>query len=416
MTANPELTAVGDEALLEQMGTGILPQLPSEVYEDRFSRCRALMAERGLAVLIVYSGAMPFQACEWARYFANYVHPYWNGEAFIVIPHEGEPALLINYGFMLDVARETGPIKDVRSPVERFGAASRYAGLKEALQQILEERGVARGPVGLSFSGGQGDWSPAPLRPLFDDLLAGVEVQDAADLLTALILKKSAFDLELTRAASVIASEGMQAAFEAMEEGGRESDAYIAFQRAVIEAGADSPLFHYISQSGPSAHIALRPLAATARRLRRGDLFLIDAGICFRGYYADITRTAAIGELSEAGHRLYGATEEVVEEMVAELRPGVRAGRIAEILFDGIQKRGYTRTHPLIGHGIGTFVNEPPFVMPWNDFVIEEDMVINLEPAIYDPEVGGVRIEDPYLITHSGAERLTTISQECYIA
>jgi Xaa-Pro aminopeptidase len=217
MTRSPELAAIGDEALLEQMGSGILPQLPAEIYEDRFSRCRALMRERGLAVLIVYSGAMPFQACEWARYFANYVHPYWNGEAFIVIPHEGEPALLINYGFMLDVARETGPIKDVRSPVERFGAASRYAGLKEALQQILEER-------------------------------------------------------------------------------------------------------------------------------------------------------------------------------------------------------GYTRTHPLIGHGIGTFVNEPPFVMPWNDFVIEKDMVINLEPAIYDPEVGGVRIEDPYLITHSGAERLTTISQECYIA
>ncbi|HKP18539.1 MAG TPA: Xaa-Pro peptidase family protein [Gaiellaceae bacterium] len=405
-----------DERLVEQMGTGVLPQLPAEVYEDRFARCRALMAERGLEVLIVYSGAMPFQACEWARYFANYLHPYWNGEAFIVIPREGDPALLINYGFMLDVARETSPIKDVRSPVERFGAASRYAGLDEALKQILAERGVSNGPVGLSFSGGQGDWAPGPLRPLFEELLAGVEVHDAADLLTALILKKTAFDLELTRAASVIASDGMQAAFDAMEEGARESDAYLAFQRAVIEAGADSPLFHYISQSGPSAHIALRPLAATGRRLKRGDLFLIDAGICFQGYYADITRTAAISELSEAGRRLYRATEEVVEEMVSELRPGVRAGRIAEILFTGIEKRGYTRTHPLIGHGIGTFVNEPPFVMPWNEFVIEEDMVINLEPAIYDPEVGGVRIEDPYLITPTGAERLTTVPQECHIA
>jgi Xaa-Pro aminopeptidase len=409
-------TARRDETLVEQMGTGVLPQLPAEVYEDRFARCRGLMAERGLEVLIVYSGAMPFQACEWARYFANYLHPYWNGEAFIVIPLQGEPALLINYGFMLEVARKTSPIKDVRSPVERFGTASRYAGLKEALAQILTERGVSGGPVGLSFSGGQGDWSPAPLGPLFQELLGGVDVQEASDLLTALILKKSKFDLEMTRAASVIASDGMQTAFEAMEEGGRESDAYFAFQRAVIEAGADAPLFHYISQSGPSAHIALRPLAATARKLQRGDLFLIDAGICFQGYYADITRTAAIGELSAAGRRLYAATEEVVEEMVAELRPGVRAGRIAEILFEGIEKRGYTRTHPLIGHGIGTFVNEPPFVMPWNDFVIEKDMVINLEPAIYDPEVGGVRIEDPYLITQTGAERLTTVAQECYIA
>jgi Xaa-Pro dipeptidase len=215
---------------------------------------------------------------------------------------------------------------------------------------------------------------------------------------------------------SVLASDGMTTAFEAAGVGVPEYEPYLSFQRAVLEGGADSPLFHYVSQSGPSAHIALRPLAASGRRLQRGELFLADVGICLQGYYADITRTAAIGELSPAGERLYQATYDVVQEMVAELRPGVRAGRIADVLWEGIRKRGYTKSHVLIGHGIGHFVNEPPFIMSWNDFVIEEGMVINLEPAIYDDEVGGVRIEDPYLITASGAERLTTIDQGPYVA
>jgi Xaa-Pro aminopeptidase len=404
-----------DEALLEQMGTGIMPLHPEEVYADRLNRCRALMAEEGLSALIVYSGAMPFAAVEWARYFANFVHPYWNSEAFVVIPARGEPALVINYGFMVEPLQDQLPIKDVRSPVERFGNESRYAGLKESLEDILRDRGVEEGPIGLGLSGGQGDFSPAPLGPIFADLLGGVKTVDASGLLTKLILKKSPYDLQMMRAVSALISDGIRAAFEATEVGTREYVPYTAFQDEVLLGGADSPIFHYISQSGPAAHVALRPLAATGRKFESGDLFLIDAGICYQGYYADITRTAVVGELTDPAKRLYDATQDVVNEMLAELGPGVRAGRIAEILMDGIAARGYTRTHPLIGHGIGTFINEPPFIMPWNDFVIEEGMVINLEPAIYDPEVGGVRIEDPYLITADGNERLTTIPQEVWI-
>src|SRR6516165_2239173 len=67
-----------DVAFHDAVGSGVLPKLPTEVYEDRFERCRALMAERSLDVLVIYSAAMPFASCEWARYFANYVHPYWN--------------------------------------------------------------------------------------------------------------------------------------------------------------------------------------------------------------------------------------------------------------------------------------------------------------------------------------------------
>jgi Xaa-Pro aminopeptidase len=409
-------TGQPDLELLEAMGTGVVPKLPQEVYEDRLARCRALMAARGLTVLVVYSGAMEFAGREWARYFANYVHPYWNSETFVVVPLDGEPAFLINYGFMLDVAKAGCPFEDVRWPVERFGTASRYDGLAHALRTVLRERGVERGPIGVVTSGGQGDWSPYPLRAVIDEALDGAPSEDAHDLLIELTLRKTPYDLDMIRRVSVLASVGMAAAFEAAGEGVPEYEPYLAFQRAVLEGGADSPLFHYVSQSGPSAHIALRPLAASGRRLRRGELFLADVGICLQGYYADITRTAAIGELSPAGERLYEATYDVVQEMVAELRPGVRAGRIADVLWEGIRKRGYSKSHVLIGHGIGHFVNEPPFVMSWNDFVIDEGMVINLEPAIYDDEVGGVRIEDPYLITATGAERLTTISQDAYVA
>ena len=412
------MTAAGltGEALLEQMGTGVMPKLPQEVYDDRYKRCRELMAEAGLDVMVVYSNAMEFAAREWARYFANYVHPYWNSETFTVIPLDGEPAFLINYGFMTDMAREGSPIDDVRSPLERFGGASRYAGLGESLAEILKDRGVAKGPVGVVYAGGQGDWSPYPLREVIDGALGNADVRDAHELLVRLTLKKTPYDLEMIRKASEIMSAGLDAAFAAAGVGVPEYEPYLSFQRTVIEAGCDSPLFHYVCGSGPSAHIALRPLAATGRRFQSGDLFMIDAGICYQGYYADVTRTAAIDELSEEGYKLWQATQEVVGEMTATLVPGERAGRSAEVMWEGIKKRGYSKSHPLIGHGIGHFVNEPPFVMPWQDMPLEEGMVINLEPAIYHDDVGGVRIEDPYLIKADGAERLTTHDQGPYVA
>jgi Xaa-Pro dipeptidase len=143
---------------------------------------------------------------------------------------------------------------------------------------------------------------------------------------------------------------------------------------------------------------------------------MADVGICLQGYYADMTRTAIIGEPSPEVQKLYDSTFEVVQELVAELRPGLRAGRIADVLWEGIRKRGYSKSHVLIGHGIGTFINEPPFIMSWQDFVIREGMVINLEPAIYEDGVGGVRIEDPYLVTVTGAERLSTVDQALWAA
>lgn len=404
------------EALLEQMGTGLLPQLPKDVYEDRFARARQLMQARDLKVLVVYSGAMEFQHREWARYFANYVHPYWMGESFVIIPLESDPVFLINLGYMVEPTRASSPIRDVRAPIERFGASSRYHGLATALRDILEEKGVERGPIGTVFEGGQGDFTPHPLRRLFDETFAGVKVVDANDLIWELTLVKTPFDIQMIRKASEIASDALQESLNALHEGGREYEAYLEFQRGVLERGADTPLFHYIMQSGIGAHLALRPLAATGRRLKRGELVIIDVGICYQGYYADLSRSAVIGEPTPAGRRLYQATAEVCEEMVATLRPGTRTGDIADTLLAGVRRRGYSRTHVLIGHGIGHSVNEPPFVMPWNDFILKENMVINLEPGIYDPEVGGVRIEDPYLITRNGAERISTITKDLHIA
>src|SRR5262249_23626589 len=149
-----------DVAFHDAVGSGVLPKLPAEVYGDRLERGRAWMAERSLDVLVIYSAAMPFASCEWARYFANYVHPYWNSETFVVIPRESEPVFLINYGFMLDVARAASPIHDVRAPLERFGEASRYAGLAVALRGILSVRGLRGTPLGRSRGGCEGDCPP----------------------------------------------------------------------------------------------------------------------------------------------------------------------------------------------------------------------------------------------------------------
>src|SRR3990172_9301487 len=93
------------DELKERMGRGLAPEVPEAVMKDRWNRCRALMKQKCLDVLVIYSAEQHGLGREWARYFANFVYPYWNGEALIVLPLEGEPALLINYGFLLENAR-----------------------------------------------------------------------------------------------------------------------------------------------------------------------------------------------------------------------------------------------------------------------------------------------------------------------
>lgn len=404
------------DELKERMGHGLTGVVPQEIMEDRWARLRKLMARDGLDALVIYTNEQAMLGRDWARYFANYAHCLFNIEMLIIIPLEGEPALTVNFGFLAPIVRSMSPIKDVRAPIERFASNNRYNGLAGALQDVLQERGVRNGRIGFAWEGMQGDFSPWELRTLIESTLDPKQIVNASQLPFEVIINKTDYDRAMIKRAAQISSKAMEDAFLSLHEGGNEYDAYLAYQKSVLEAGCDVPIFHCVVQSGESVHHLVRSFSATGRKLKRGDMILMDAGLCYQGYYNDTARTAIIGAPTPEQTRLYNTCKRISERMTDALMPGEKVNTAVRNLRDVMKEFGYTKTHGLLGHSTGIMLNEPPYFMDWNETVLQEGWVINIEPSLYrDDGYGGCRIEDTFIIRADGPERITTMSQDLWV-
>jgi len=150
--------------------------------------------------------------------------------------------------------------------------------------------------------------------------------------------------------------------------------------------------------------------------IEKGDFVTLDFGALYNGYISDITRTVAVGEPSEKLVDMYNtvlASQLLALEKVAPGLTGIQADAIAR---DYLKEKGYGEAfgHSL-GHGIGLEVHEGPGLSMRSDTVLEPGMAVTIEPGVYLPGIGGVRIEDDILITETGNELLTHSSKELII-
>lgn len=173
--------------------------------------------------------------------------------------------------------------------------------------------------------------------------------------------------------------------------------------------GADGPAFDIIA-AGPSRSFAIHtdPPASNAQSCGRG-FTILDFGIRIRGYNSDITTTIIRGPLSPLQDRMLETVQEAYEKAVGLCRPGNSTLEIASKITEFIEGRGFLLPHAL-GHGIGLDVHERPLFRtnPESAAVLAAGMVLALEPGIYHPEAGGVRLENDLLITPQGREILTS--------
>lgn len=178
----------------------------------------------------------------------------------------------------------------------------------------------------------------------------------------------------------------------------------------MIDAGADSVAFVIVVAGPNSADPHKEP---SDRPIQAGDLMTIDCGAFWRGYPADITRTFAVGSIS-------GKLAEIVEVVrranaagKAAVRPGVAAQEIDRAARKVICDAGYGQYFiHRTGHGLGIEVHEPPYIVEGNEQFLIPGMVFTVEPGIYIPGLGGVRIEDDVVVTKDGIDCLTTFPRE----
>jgi Xaa-Pro dipeptidase len=235
-------------------------------------------------------------------------------------------------------------------------------------------------------------------------------VVDATPELRAIRLRKGPDEIERLTEAARLTDLVTERVMDRLVIGQSELEVSLLIAQAIAEAGA-GPSFESLVQFGPdSAQPHLHP---SGRRLREGELVLLDFGAAWQGYCADTTRMAVAGSPDGRQAEVHRVVLEAHDQALDAARPGVTAGQVDEAARAVIRKAGYGELFiHRVGHGLGLEAHEPPSLDPGSDLLLEPGMVITIEPGIYIPGWGGVRVEDDAVIEESGARLLTQAARD----
>lgn len=231
------------------------------------------------------------------------------------------------------------------------------------------------------------------------------ELVDVGQELRRLRLVKRPDEIDrLARAAAITDAAG-EAIFALAHGGQTEADVALRLGAIIAELGGELA-FETLVQSGPNS--ALPHARPTGRKLAAGDFVLLDFGAAFDGYRADTTRMGVVGSPSARHAEIHQIVLEAHDAAIAAVRAGVATGDVDAAARRVIDAAGHgEHFFHRVGHGLGLEAHEDPSVDPGSRTVLEAGMVFTVEPGIYIPGWGGVRIEDDVVVEHSGCRVLT---------
>ncbi|HZV51231.1 MAG TPA: Xaa-Pro peptidase family protein [Candidatus Dormibacteraeota bacterium] len=217
--------------------------------------------------------------------------------------------------------------------------------------------------------------------------------------------RKTPEEIARLERAARITDEVTERALRGLEPGRTELEVAAALDLAVAAGGAVTS-FATLVQSGENTARPHQPPGD--RRLRPGDLVLVDFGAAWEGYRADTTRTVVLGEPDARQRELHGLVLEAHDAGIAAVRAGVTAGEVDEAARSVLRDAGLgERFIHRLGHGLGLEPHEAPSLDPGGGTVLEAGMVITIEPGVYIPGWGGIRIEDDVVVEPNGCRVLT---------
>ena len=239
---------------------------------------------------------------------------------------------------------------------------------------------------------GDVDWQWVPLK---DDL-------------QGLRLHKCSTEIACLSKAAELNASGLAEIVDMIRPGARETDIALELEFALRRLGAEEKAFDIIVASGLRG--AMPHGVASDKLLCEGELVTIDFGCRLNGYHSDETVTFALGDVSEDLRTIFDVVLEAHDLALAAVVPGIELSELDRIARNHIKSCGFGEYfgHGL-GHGVGLEIHEAPAVSPRSTHKAEAGMVFTVEPGIYIPDVGGVRIEDTVLVTEDGHRTLTKI-------
>jgi Xaa-Pro dipeptidase len=232
------------------------------------------------------------------------------------------------------------------------------------------------------------------------------ELVDASPEIRRLRRIKNQVEIDQLARAGAITDAVGEEVIVALRPGMTELEVSVRIGAGIGEHGGTLS-FESLVQSGPNS--ALPHLRPTSRKLAEGDLVLLDFGAAFDGYRADTTRMAVIGEPTERQKEIHGLVLAAHDAAIAAVRAGTTTGSVDAAARQLIEAAGMGELFfHRVGHGIGLEAHEDPSLDPGSATVLEAGMTFTIEPGIYIPGWGGVRIEDDLVVERSGCRLLTT--------
>jgi Xaa-Pro dipeptidase len=239
------------------------------------------------------------------------------------------------------------------------------------------------------------------------------ELVEVGEAVRRLRLKKTPAEIDTLALAALATDRVTARALESLRAGQTELEVAASIAQITSEEGALLS-FPPLVQSGPNS--ALPHLMPGDRRLQPGDLVLLDFGAAIDGYKGDTTRMAVVGRPGSRELDLHRLVVEAHDAGIAAVRPGVTTGDVDAAARAVLVKAGLgDRFIHRVGHGLGLQVHEDPSLDPGSRTVLEEGMTFTIEPGVYMPGWGGLRIEDDLVVTDAGARVLTAAPRELHV-
>ncbi len=257
-------------------------------------------------------------------------------------------------------------------------------------------------------------FSPAELsyerHRMLEEKAEGIQLVATRSLVTQLRMIKDPEEAEAIRRSGRVLSQNLDEILPLIKPGMKEGEIAALFEYGLRMKGADKPGFETIVASGERS--AMPHAHASPREIRSGEFLKIDGGAQWNGYHSDITRTVVLSAATSSQEAIHRIVLEAHDQAIAAIRPGMTGEALDQVARKVIEEAGYGRYFGHgTGHGVGLSVHEEPRIGRESHTILEEGMAFTIEPGIYLPGVGGVRIEDTILLTEKGPEVATTTTR-----
>jgi Xaa-Pro aminopeptidase len=259
---------------------------------------------------------------------------------------------------------------------------------------------------GLDRIGFEAAHTPVSAFRRMSEALAGIVLVELGPDLDEIRICKDLAEIERLGSVAALSSQSLAAVLGNIKPGIREVDIALALEFEMRRLGADGRAFDFIVASGERG--AMPHGRASDKIIRSGELVTIDFGALKDGYYSDETVTVACGQPGIRAQEIHSIVRTAHDLAIDAVRPGISCRDLDEVARSYIRDKGYGEYfgHGL-GHGVGLEIHELPTLSPRSGGVLEETMVITIEPGIYIPGFGGVRIEDTVVVTGDGCHVIT---------